>query len=111
MFKNIKKILYRNLDNREITYKKMKEIICKNKSTILLDVRSSQEFKEGHLEGAINIPLFDLEKSEKKELENKKQTIIIYCSTGNRSRKAKEILDELGYEDVYNLRNGLDGII
>ena len=110
MFKKIKKVLYRSLENRDISYKKMQEMLKNDKNIILLDVRSSQEFAEDHLEGAINIPVFDLETKSKKQLPDKLQTIIIYCSTGKRSKRAKEILEQLKYEKVYQLKNGLDGV-
>lgn len=110
MFKKIKKILYRSLEIKDISYKRLQEITRKDANAILLDVRSHQEFLEGHLENAINIPVFDLEKNAQKDLKDKSQTIIIYCSTGNRSKRAKEILEKLEYENVYHLKNGLDGI-
>lgn len=109
MFRKIRKILYRSLDNREISYKKLKEIIKNNPKAILLDVRSKQEYNEGHLDGSINIPLYDLEKQIEK-LPDKQSTIIIYCRSGHRSRQAKEKLERLGYENIYNLKNGLDGM-
>lgn len=109
MLKRIKKVLYRSFDSKEISYKKLEEIMQKNNNAILVDVRSKQEFEEGHLNGAINIPLYELEKKLEK-IPNKQCTIIIYCRSGHRSRQAKEKLEELGYENVYNLKNGLDGM-
>lgn len=109
MFRKIKEILYRSLENREISYQKLQEIMKKNKNAILLDVRSKQEFQEGHLEGSINIPLYEIDKQLYK-LPDKQCTIIIYCASGHRSKQAKEKLEKLGYENVYNLKNGLDGI-
>jgi len=110
MFKKIKKVLYRSIEIREISYNKLEKMIKKQDDVILLDVRSNQEFKEGHLAGAINIPVFDLEKAVMPKLKDTSQTIIIYCSTGSRSKRAKEILEDLGYKNVYNLKNGLDGM-
>lgn len=109
MLKKLRKVLYRSLENREISYKKLKEMIQKNNNAILLDVRSKQEFKEGHLDGAINIPLYELEEQISK-LPDKYSTIILYCASGHRSRQAKEKLESLGYENVYHLKNGLDGM-
>lgn len=110
MFRKIRKILYRSIDNREISYKKLQEMIKKYDNTILVDVRSSQEFAENHLEGAINIPIFDLNQKAEEILKDKQQIIIAYCSTGSRSKRAKEMLETLEYENVYHLKNGLDGI-
>lgn len=110
MFRKIRKILYRSIETREISYKKLQEMTKKNHDIILVDVRSSQEFTENHLAGAINIPVFDLEEKAEEILTSKEQTIIAYCSTGSRSKRAKEILENLKYENVYHLKNGLDGI-
>ena len=43
-------------------------------------------------------------------LPNKEQTIITYCSSGSRSKEAQEMLETMGYEDVYNLKGGLEEI-
>ena len=109
MFRKIRQILYRSLEGREISYKKLEEIIKNNPKAILVDVRSKQEYNEGHLNGSINIPLYDLEKQINK-LPDKQCTTILYCRSGHRSRQAKEKLEKLGYENIYNLKNGLDGM-
>ena len=109
MLKKIKSVLYRSLENREISYKKLQELIQKNTDAILLDVRSRQEFEEGHLNGSVNIPLYEIDK-QLQRLPNKKCMLLIYCASGHRSKQAKEKLENLGYENVYHLKNGLDGI-
>ena len=110
MFRKLTKLLYRSIENKEISYKKMQEILKKDKNSILLDVRSKQEFKEYHLEGAINIPLYDLEETVADIIKEKDVNIITCCASGYRSRQAKMILEEMEYKNVYNLKNGLDGI-
>ena len=77
---------------------------------IVIDVRSKREFKEGHLNGAINIPLPEIKKSIEQYVRNKQDRILIYCQYGIRSKKAAKVLDELGYTDVYNLKGGLENI-
>jgi len=109
MLKKIRKILYRSLDTKEISYKKMEEMLKKNTDIILLDVRSNQEYKEDHLENSVNIPLFNLEKEMTHMLKDKTKTIIVYCTSGARSKTAKDVLERAGYKDVYNLKNGLYG--
>ncbi len=74
----------------------------------LVDVRSPQEFQEGHLENAILLPEYEIRKSVSQVLQNKEQTIIVYCSTGHRGIKAQRILQSLGYKQVYNLCHGLE---
>lgn len=110
MFRKIKNILYRSFDEREIDYKMLKSLM-KNEKVFLIDVRSSQEFKEKHLDGAINIPLYLIENEIENYVKNKSQKIILYCSSGNRSRQAKKILEKMQYKNVYNLTNGIEDII
>lgn len=109
MLKKVKRILYRSLENKEISYKKMQDMLQKNTNAILLDVRSKQEYEEDHLDGSISIPLYEIDK-ELEKLPNKKSMILIYCASGHRSKQAKEKLENLGYENVYHLKNGLDGM-
>lgn len=107
MIKKIKRIFYRSIENKEISYKNLKELM-KNKTVYLIDVRSNQEYEEGHLDGAINISLYNIEKQIGNYVKNKRDIIILYCSSGGRSREAKRILENLGYEEVYNLKGGID---
>lgn len=64
----------------------------------LLDVRGKEEFASFNLKGSINIPFDEIENNLSK-LEHKKY-IIVYCSTGENSAKAKELLNSLGINSV-----------
>ena len=92
----------------KITSEQLEKMI--NKGSILLDVRSIQEFEEGHLDNAISLPVYEIKKRCNQILKDKSQTIIVYCSTGNRSERAQKLLRKLGYEKVYNLCNGIENI-
>ena len=79
-------------------------------NTILIDVRTPEEFQEGHLDHAINIDWFDEEfQSRVKELD-KKKTLYVYCKKGGRSAKAAKLLDSLEFE-VVDLLGGYDAYI
>lgn len=110
MLERIKRIFYRSMSNKEITYETAKQMIRKNPNIILLDVRSKQEYEEGHLPCSVLLCLYDLNKQACNLIPNKNQTIITYCASGYRSKKAQEILETMGYENVYNLKGGLDAI-
>ena len=69
-----------------------------------------QEYEEEHLNEAINICLYNLERSIEKEIKNKQAIIILYCASGIRSKKGKEILENMGYKNVYSLKHGISGI-
>lgn len=78
-------------------------------SVQLLDVRTPQEYAEGHIDGALNINIQsdDFRRLVEKEL-SKDSTILVYCRSGRRSMEAAEILTELGYK-VVNLKGGIIG--
>ena len=71
--------------------------------TFIIDVRTVQEWNNGHIEGAILIPYDQMDKSIGAAVRDKSQKIYVYCRTGRRSSIAKETLDKLGYKDVVNL--------
>ncbi len=79
-------------------------------SGLLIDVRSPQEYDEGHIDGAINIPSYDLEKKIYNYTDNKEKIIILYCQSGYRGQKAANTLNNIGFKNVYNLKGGLDAI-
>lgn len=81
----------------------------KTDSVQLLDVRTPQEYAEGHIDGALNINVQsdDFRRLVEKEL-SKDFTILVYCRSGRRSMDAAEILTELGYK-VVNLKGGIIG--
>lgn len=112
LYKIIKDIFnrYRNYNENEIDYQNAKIILKNDKECILLDVRSPQEYKENHLDGSINIPVYDISKKIEEIVPNKEKQIIVYCQSGNRSRKAIEILNKKGYTKLYNIAGGLDNI-
>ena len=96
---------YKRCAENDISYNEMINLLNKY-SAILLDVRSNQEFKEGHFDGAINVPLCDIKKKIQKKISNKNKYIIAYCTSGIRSKKAQKILNSIGYKNVYNLVSG-----
>lgn len=72
---------------------------------IILDIRSREDYEEGHIPGALNIPLRELG-YRLYELDKTKD-IIVYCNIGAQSKVACEILANAGFKDVYNLTDGL----
>lgn len=74
----------------------------------LVDIRSPQEYNEGHLDGAIVLPEYEIYKEAKNILLNKNQLIIVYCGSGMRSKRAQKTLQKMGYTNVYNLYKGTE---
>ena len=82
----------------KISCDKMKELM-KDSASILLDVRSMEEYNEGHLDKAENRPLTKID-----ELNiNKETPIIVYCKSGVRSSEAANMLLKMGYQNIYDL--------
>jgi|SRR5690554_2848122 len=73
------------------------------KNSFIVDVRTQQEFSSGHFEGAINIPLNQIE-NYLSEFEGHSQ-IVVYCRSGARSGEAKRILEGHGFTNVLNAIN------
>ena len=101
----INRKLNRSMEKNDIDKRELEKMISKR--AILIDVRSPQEYKEGHLEGAMLIPEYELVSRCRQELRNKDAIYIVYCSSGTRSKKAQKELEKLGYTNVYNLYNGI----
>ena len=99
------KKLYRSKQN--ITKEEMREMLNNSNNIILLDVRSHQEYEEGHLKGAINIPTYDLYREATKKIKDKEAIIIAYCTIGVRSENAINILRKMGYKNLYHLDGGI----
>ena len=75
---------------------------------ILLDVRTTSEFAEKHIPGAINIPNETIGTEQIPELPDKDQLILVYCRSGNRSKRASEKLVALGYTNVVEFGGIID---
>ena len=101
----IKSRWYREIEENDIGLEELKQL--QKEGAIIVDVRSPQEFREGHIDGAISIPEYEMKKEAEKRLIDKNKNIVVYCSSGGRSKKAQKLLKKLGYDHVYNLYNGL----
>lgn len=110
MFKNIfysiKNRLSRNLDDNDINLEELKKM--QKLGAEIIDVRSEMEYKEEHIQGAINVPEYEFNASFKKLNIDKNQNIVVYCSSGIRSKKVFIKLKKMGYNNVYNLYGGLE---
>ena len=90
---------------QDITYQQVNseqaiKMMAENEGYIILDVRTTAEYHEGHIEGAINVPNEEINDKEIKRLPDKNQMIFVYCRSGNRSKDASEKLVKLGYTNI-----------
>lgn len=75
---------------------------------LVLDVRTPDETKEGHIEGALFADFWGDGFSEEIEKLDKSKTYLVYCKSGIRSQKAANQMKELGFKKVYTLAGGLN---
>ena len=75
---------------------------CNTPGAVLLDVRTPQEYSEGHIPGSKNVPLQALDKI-RSVVENKDIELFVYCYSGARSRQAASALGQMGYTNVQNI--------
>ena len=74
------------------------------KGAVLLDVRTNKEYTQGHIPGAVHIPLTEI--GEKVRKLKKDKDIVVFCQNGNRSIWAIKRLMSMGYKNLYNLKGG-----
>ena len=75
---------------------------AEKENAVLLDVRTPQEYREGHIPGSKNVPLQTLDKV-RSVVENKDAELFVYCYSGARSRQATAMLQHMGYTNVQNI--------
>lgn len=83
-----------------ITSAKARDMLRKKQINHVIDVRTRLEYNRGHYKKSINIPITELSKEKLKNI-NKRATILIYCNTGQRARRAGEKMRNMGYKNVY----------
>jgi len=89
-----------------ISAKQAYTLMENDENVTLLDVRTIQEFKAGHLRDATLIPLKELDKNLEKLKEDKNKKILVYCQTGRRSISASRILEKNGFTPI-NVEGGI----
>lgn len=87
---------------KSISMEEGRKIIESENDYIILDVRTKEEYDDGHIPGAINVANEDISTSMQsiEQLPDKKRKILVYCRSGNRSKQAAKKLAALGYSNV-----------
>lgn len=84
----------------QISQDEAKRIMDTGEGYIIIDARTEEEFREGHIEGAILIPEYEIAERAEKEIPEKDTLILVYCRSGRRSKIASDALVQLGYTNV-----------
>ena len=91
--------LFCRLDKTDFTQEEATEIYERT-NALLIDVRTPEEYRENHIEGAVNIPVYEFD-NIKNEIIDPNKVILVYCKTGKRSKIVKQILIQNGYKNVH----------
>jgi len=92
-------VAYTYFGENLVSSKEAKKMIRSGKIKKVIDVRTVAEYRAGHYQGALHIPVNKINKKTTTELP--KKGLLVYCNTGQRARFAAERLEELGFKDVY----------
>jgi rhodanese-related sulfurtransferase len=76
---------------------------------VLLDVRTPQEYKNGHIEGALLVDFYANDFVDRLKALDREKSYLIYCRSGNRSAKTLAIFEKLGFQHSYHLATGIKG--
>ena len=90
----------------DIDYKKMSEII-ENESTVVVDVRTADEFNSFRIKNSINVDYYSKNFLDSISSYREKKNIILYCRSGRRSYYAAKLMQEKGFNKIYNLKGGV----
>jgi rhodanese-related sulfurtransferase len=85
------------------------ELISKNRKgddLVIIDVSTPQEYKDLHLEGAINVNLLSRFFKNRLDVMDKSRTYVVYCKVGGRSKIAQKLMHQLGFQAIYNITGG-----
>jgi len=91
---------YQNINVKE--FNELKE----DSNTIILDVRTSEEYKKGHIENAEHIDVLEPDFLTKVRRLNPNNAYLIYCRSGSRSQRAANLMAQAGFEHLFNLKGG-----
>lgn len=83
-----------------LSYEELQAGLAKKDNFVLLDVRTPEEFAEGHIAGAVLLPYDQVEQKAASMLPDIEKSIVVYCRSGRRSAIAVESLRGLGYKNV-----------
>lgn len=93
---------------QKISAEEAKEVMQSGNHYVILDVRTLDEYNEGHIEGAVLLPDNELEEKAESTLPDKEATILVYCRSGRRSVAAAQDLINMGYTNVYDFGGIVD---
>lgn len=95
-----------NAEFRSVSPEEYHSLLEEQANPLIIDVRTSMEYKQGHIEGAKNISFIGISFKKKASLLERQNPVFIYCQTEHRSPMAARKLQDLGYTRIYDLQGG-----
>ena len=92
---------------QSVTAEEVKQALDAKEDITIVDVRTTEEYKKGHLDGSLLLPVDAVLEQVASLLRDKKKKLYVYCLSGSRSMQATDILLKLGYMKVFNMTSGL----
>lgn len=99
--------LFGNKKYTNINGEELQKMVKENKGVVILDVRTTGEFRSGHIPKSKNIPVQELSSKVSTLDSYKDDEVIVYCASGARSASAAKSLSKNGFNKVYNLNGGV----
>jgi phage shock protein E len=93
-------------DSANVTPDQAEKLLKEKKDIVVLDVRTPEEFKEGHIAGAKNVDFQSEDFKKQVAALDKSKTYLLHCAAGGRSARALKVLDEDKFSHVYHLNGG-----
>lgn len=93
--------------SKDISIDESKKLINDGEVTLILDVRNEDEFAEGHLKNAIQIPVKELKENLSDIEKFKDELVLVYCRSVKRSAEAVDILKENGFKNLVHMKDGI----
>ena len=94
---------------QQISAQEAKNMMDEMEEVLILDVREQSEYDEAHIPGAVLLPLGTIsEKTAAEVIPEKDTMVLVYCRSGNRSKKASQALADLGYTNIYEFGGIID---
>jgi len=93
----------------EVNSKQVSTLLQKDTKLVVLDVRTANEFRSGHIKAAINIDIYQPDAKSRIDKLNRNAKYIVYCRTSNRSGVVVEQMIQSGFKTVYQMMDGFPG--
>jgi rhodanese-related sulfurtransferase len=97
-----------NANIQQITPPALLKLIEEQKAPLILDVRSAEEYQQGHIQGALNIAYDQLQHSSAQLNKYKKHPIVVYCRSGRRAQIAYQVLQQQGFSQIIDLKGHIN---